>query len=575
MNKLFPALLVTLLMFSGCQNTATDTNASAAGQTDSAEKKPSPKVYSSFTEESLYELLTGELAGQRGYYDVALANYMKQAQTTQDAGVAKRAFVIADYAGASLPALRSAQIWVNNAPNSANAQRAVAVELSKSGKVEETLPHLEKLLATSKRDDYDFFGLTAMQLSPELVESLLQCMSRLQQLHPHNDQVTFSKALLLQAHGSDEEAFTLLQTQLVNPLAPPPALLQATLLRSQGKATQGLALLKDSLHRNQDNKALHLSYARMLLEEGETEQAKREFTRLAKRYPDDDNLLFSLALICLEAKAWNEAIPYLQQVTDKENHRNSAYYNLGIAYEEVGRANDALSAYAQVEPSNDYLPAQLRMAEILFSRKQTREARQRLANARINQPDYAVQLYLIEIESLSRHNLSDQAWETVNQALKDYSDDLRLLYGRAMLAEERDDLQQTIKDLRYIIDQEPDNASALNALGYTLTDRLGRHQEALALIQRAYELNPGDPATLDSLGWVYYHLGDLEKAEDLLRKAYTSYPDPELAAHLGEVLWQRGKQTEARQLWQQVLRTDPGNDILRKTILRLTGSEAP
>jgi tetratricopeptide (TPR) repeat protein len=129
------------------------------------------------------------------------------------------------------------------------------------------------------------------------------------------------------------------------------------------------------------------------------------------------------------------------------------------------------------------------------------------------------------------------------------------------------------KDLRSIIKREPENAMALNALGYTLSDRTTRYAEAKDLIEKAHRLNPDDPAVLDSLGWVNYRLGNLDEAERLLRQALARFPDHEVAAHLGEVLWAKGEQSEAREIWGKALEQQPDSPILRSTVLRLTGSE--
>ena len=115
---------------------------------------------------------------------------------------------------------------------------------------------------------------------------------------------------------------------------------------------------------------------------------------------------------------------------------------------------------------------------------------------------------------------------------------------------------------------------ALNALGYTLADRTDRHQEALQLIEQAYQLNPDDPAILDSLGWVNFRLGNLSEAEALLRKALQRFPDHEVAAHR-EVLWTKGERSEARAVWSKALKLQPDSQILRETLKRLTGSEKP
>ena len=123
--------------------------------------------------------------------------------------------------------------------------------------------------------------------------------------------------------------------------------------------------------------------------------------------------------------------------------------------------------------------------------------------------------------------------------------------------------------MRAILARDPNNATALNALGYTLADRTDRHEEALRLISRALELDPGEPAIMDSMGWVLYRTGRYEEALDYLTRAYAEFPDPEVAAHLGEVLWVNGDTDAATQVWQGALLKDPNHKILLSTLERL------
>jgi Flp pilus assembly protein TadD len=120
--------------------------------------------------------------------------------------------------------------------------------------------------------------------------------------------------------------------------------------------------------------------------------------------------------------------------------------------------------------------------------------------------------------------------------------------------------------------QAPDNHHAYNALGYSLAERNVRLQEAFELIDKAMKMAPGDPFIMDSMGWVQYRLGHLNEAEAQLRRAYALRSDPEIAVHLGEVLWQKGQQDDARRLWREARAKDPQNDTLRETLARLRQS---
>ncbi|CAN1604408.1 TPR repeat-containing protein PA4667 [Pseudomonas mediterranea] len=540
---------------------------------DSTQAPEKPKVYGSFSEETIFSLLSAELAGQRNRFDIALDNYVTQAINTQDPGISERAFRIAEYLGADQAALDTAMIWARNAPDDLEAQRAAAVQLARAGRYDDSMAYMEKVLQGKGDTHFDFLALSAADTDQETRSGLMKSFDRLLERHPNNGQLIFGKALLLQQDGDAQGALTLLEDNPPEAGEVAPILLRARLLQGLNRGDEALPLLEKSIKKYPDDKRLRLTYARMLVENNRMDDAKVEFSSLVQQYPEDDELRYSLALVCLEAKAWDEAKGYLEDLIARESHVDSAHLNLGRIAEERNDPQSALIEYAQVGPGNDYLPAQLRQADILIGNGKTAEAQSRLAVQRDAQPDYGIQLYLIEAETLSANNQGDKAWSVLQQALKQYPDDLNLLYTRAMLAEKRNDLAQMEKDLRLIIQRDPDNAMALNALGYTLSDRTTRYAEAKVLIEQAHQLNPEDPAVLDSLGWVNFRLGNLDEAERLLRQALERFPDQEVAAHLGEVLWAAGKQREARQIWSKFLKDQPDSPILRGTIKRLTGSE--
>ena len=566
-------MLLAFVFLSGCQASAPVSTDGPPPVADSTAAPENPKVYSSFSEETIFSLLSAELAGQRNRYDIALDNYVTQAINTQDPGISERAFRIAEYLGADQAALDSALIWARNAPEDLEAQRAAAIQLARSGRYDDSMVYMEKVLQGQGDTHFDFLALSAADTDQDTRDGLMNSFDRLLQRHPNNGQLIFGKALLLQQNGDSQGALSLLEKNPPEAGEVAPILLRARLLQSLNRGDEALPLMEKSIRQYPDDKRLRLTYARLLVEQDRMDDAKTEFSSLVQQYPDDDELRYSLALVCLEAKAWEEAKGYLEDLIARDSHVDSAHLNLGRIAEERSDPQGALIEYAQVTPGSEYLPAQLRQADILMENGRSVEAQNRLAKERDEQPDYAIQLYLIEVETLAANKHEDRAWSVLDKALKQYPDDLNLLYTRAMQAEKRNDLAQMERDLRQIIKRDPDNAMALNALGYTLSDRTTRYDEAKTLIEQAHQLSPEDPAVLDSLGWVNFRLGNLDEAERYLRQALERFPDQEVAAHLGEVLWAKGKQREAKQIWAKFLKEQPDSPILRSTIKRLTGSE--
>ncbi|MFC3606887.1 tetratricopeptide repeat protein [Stutzerimonas tarimensis] len=572
MKRLFA--LSALLLIGGCQTLVPPASEPAVPVEESASEAPEPtRAQGSFSQETLYSLLVAELAGQRNRFDIALGNYVQQANATQDPGVAERAFRIAEYLGAEQAALDTALIWAANAPEDLDAQRAAAIQLARAGQYEQSLDYMERVLRRQGDTHFDFLALSAARTDPDTRDGLLQSFERLLQRYPDTPQLVFGKALLLEQDDRPHDALTLLEGQPRAERPVPSILLHARILQVLDRGDEALPLLRRSLPQHPDDKRLRLAYARLLVESDQFEAAIGEFSTLLQQNPADDDLRFSLALVCMEAEAWKEAIVYLEDLIARGSHVNAAQFNLGRAHEALGNTRRALDAYSRVAPGNEYLAAKSLQTKLLLDNNRGEEAATLLQRARQSQPDYAIQLYLLEIEALSEQGRLELAEQRIDQALEQFPEELNLLYTRAMLAEKRGDLQQLEADLRFILDREPENAMALNALGYTLADRTVRFEEALALIEKAHQLNPEDPAILDSMGWIQYRLGNHQEAERWLREAFERYPDAEIAAHLGEVLWTQGQRREARRIWSQAYQNEPDSPILRDTLRRLTGSE--
>jgi tetratricopeptide (TPR) repeat protein len=236
--------------------------------------------------------------------------------------------------------------------------------------------------------------------------------------------------------------------------------------------------------------------------------------------------------------------------------------------EERGDLEQAIEAYEQVSGGDHVLDAQLRLAELWGRLGQIQRGREHLQRLRKKNPSMAVELYEGEARMLRRLGENEAAIAVYEQGLKEFPDNRDLKYGRALLGEKLNRLDILEQELREILGKNPDDVHALNALGYTLADRTERLDEALGYIQRAYAMKPDEPAILDSMGWIHYRLGKLDVAVDYLRKALKALFDPEIAAHLGEVLWVKGEKDEAREVWQRASKAFPDNDILNNVIER-------
>ena len=154
----------------------------------------------------------------------------------------------------------------------------------------------------------------------------------------------------------------------------------------------------------------------------------------------------------------------------------------------------------------------------------------------------------------------------LSDGLEELPDYPELLYDRAMAAEKIGKLDVLEKDLRKLIQLKPDHAHAHNALGYSYAEHNNRLPEALELIEKAIKLSPEDPYIIDSLGWVHYRMGNLNKGVTYLKQAFVIKPDPEIAAHLGEVLWMQGTKEEAKEIWRSTIKSHPENEVLLNTM---------
>ena len=275
-----------------------------------------------------------------------------------------------------------------------------------------------------------------------------------------------------------------------------------------------------------------------------------------------------MAVLSIEAEDFEQARLHLLRLVRTGQRENQAQYYLGLVAEQAGDAALALREFGKVDGGYEFLSAQGRIADLIRTTQSMADARAFLSARKEVHPGLRSQLDLIEGQLLSQSGDQDALFEHLDRAVAFAPDDLSLLYFRAMSGQKFDRLEVLERDLRQIIVLDPSNADAMNALGYTLADQTDRFDEALELISEALRLKPDEPAFIDSMGWVLYRLERLDEALVYLERALDLFPNDEVAAHLGEVLWASGKTRQAKRVWNASLVDFPESQYLKAVLKR-------
>ena len=533
-------------------------------------KQLAPAAATEMTGELLYYLLSAEIAGQRGRLDVAVPFYLKAAQLSRDPDVVERATRIAVYSRDEKSALTAAQMWVELQPENLEAHQVTAALLMREGKVNEALPHLERVLSADKQNNHNSYMLITSLLSKEKdKQAALGAMEQLVAKRRQDPEALYAYAYLAMLVGSLDKASTAANEAIA--LVPDWSeahILRANILIRQGQNEQVLSLIQEAVESYPDDVAVRLFYARRLVDERRYEQAREQFSTLLDYQPDAPEALYALGLLNLQTQRKGDAQRNFERLIELGQRVDESYYYLGQVAEIEKDTAAAMRYYTEVRKGSNYIDAQISIAAILAEQGDIDAARARVQNISAPTLDVELRLFLAEGEILRNANQLEEAYEVYSLALQQMQDNPQLLYARALTAEQLGRVDEAVADLAHVVKNAPNNAEALNALGYTLVDMTGRVTEGKQYIEKALKLKPNDPAILDSMGWAYYRLGEHEKALRYLQQAFDKLKDPEIAAHLGEVLWVLGNKERAREIWDEALRETPKDKVLLNVIER-------
>jgi len=542
----------------------------AAAQTDptAAEKSATNLPKLALTPQILYQMLLAEIADGRGDYHLAAGAYADLARSTRDPRIARRAAEIAIYAREPATALEMAKLWAKIDPESPQARQMLVGLLLATQRFNEATPHLAKLLSL----EGDHVGDALLRLNhllaryPDkkaaagLVERLTQPYDKLPEAH-------FARAQAAENTGDDAKALTEIgRAQTLRPDWEPAVLFEAQILQKNSHA-KALEFLRHYLDTHPKASQVRLAYARALVGEKQFDQARREYSVLLEANKEDPEATYAVALLSLQLNDLAAAESGFKRLLDLGfGEANVARYYLGQIAEQGKHPEEALSWYGKVTPGEQYLAANVRAAALLARQGKLEAGRKSLQQAAVADPSERLPLLIAESQLLNDAGRTADAFDLLDGALAVQPEQPELLYETALLADKLGRYEVLERNLRELIKLQPDHAQAYNALGYSLAERNLHLDEAQRLIDKALALSPDDAFILDSKGWVLYRRGDSNGALGYLQKAYSQRPDPEIAAHLGEVLWMLGRHDEAEKTWNEAIRAHPGNEALAATI---------
>lgn len=520
------------------------------------------------TEPVLLGLLVAEIAAQRNNAGFSAQTYVDLAKRTRDPRVAKRATEIANYARQPGLALEAARIWYAIEPGSPQALQSLGGLLISARRVDEALPYLEKLFAGDATSATNGFMQINRFLAPNPDRSAnLGVVRKLAGNYPDLPQAHF--AIAQAAAAANNDALALEAVRRAGQLRPDwdlAAIFEAQLLQAKAPA-EAQARLAGYLKSYPESREAGLSYARLLVLDKKLPEARQQFKSLLAAHPENTDVLYTVGLLSVQLKDYDEGEAYLSKLLQTRfRDKNGVRFTLGQLAEEKKDLPAALKWYSQVESGEQFVPSRLRYAMVLSKQGKLAEAREYLRSA--DAGEQQVQMRIAEAQLLRDANQNTEAFKVLAQALQEQPDQPDLLYDHALTAERLEKYDILESNLNKLIKLKPDHAHAYNALGYSFAERNVRLDEAKKLIEKAMLLAPEDLFIVDSMGWIYYRMGDYPRAIEYLRRAWNGRPDGEIGAHLGEVLWVSGERAEAERIWQEAVKNSPENDALQKTIKR-------
>jgi len=555
------------------------------------ESTPIRVTNSALDADMFYQILIGELNAVPGLGGSPGSSYsilLDAARRTNEAALYERAIELAVQARAGEPALQAAKAWKQAQPQSkeANLQALqVLLALNRLAETSEPLRTQIQLTTASERNALIlqiprlYSRASDKKAAATLVENALTEFAN--QTATSASSWTAIGRLRLAADDTAGAAEAAWRAHRTDKRAVEPVLLALDLINTQQSTAE--PIVKNYLNRTDALPQVRLGYVRALLDAQRLGEANIQALRLSRDHPNLPQAWLVQGSLEIQDKQLEKAdqsykryielIAQQPESDDKQRGLTQAYLALAQIAENRSDFSLAETWLNKVESPAALVSTQTRRASLLAKQGRMREARELIAQlperqGTAGQADRRMKI-LSETQLLRDNKQHQAAYDLLQKAIEQSPQDHELIYQHANVAEKLKNYSDMERLLRRAIEIKPDYAYAYNFLGYSLADRNIRLTEALALLLKAIELAPGDPAITDSLGWVEFRLGNFARALVLLEEAYKKFPNAEIGAHLGEVLWISGQRERAIAIWKECLLLDREDEVLVETLKRL------
>jgi tetratricopeptide (TPR) repeat protein len=542
------------------------------------------------------QYLTAEIAGQRGDFATSGSIFYQLASTQQDARFAERAAKTAAYGHVNSLIYPSVELWATLDPASVEAQQAISEILIKQNKLQDTEPHLARLLAKENTRARGFLFINNILSKSHDKNGALKLVQSLAAPYPNLPEAHFAVAQSAMAARNNPVALdALTQAEALNPGWNLAALLKGQILFAQSPQS-AIDYYQQFTTDYPDKNEIRLNYAKMLVNQGEYKRAKEQFpiiidyAKKAVTKAESDSILEAnkkiakqqseknladitavIGLLSFEGEDYPAANSYFQQALDLNyKDQDQIYLYFGQVASKQNKLAMARGWYEKITNGPHFLSAQINIAELIKTQESVDKAIEFLDDVDFLTGEQQVIAAQMQASMLNQAKRHEDAFKLLGKAVKNIPNTPTLMYDYGLAAERMKDFDLMEKQLRQAIKLKPDFAAAYNALGYSFADRNIKLNEAVELIEKALTLSPNDHYMLDSLGWAYYRKGDYNNAIKHLQTAYNMQADPEIAAHLGEVLWVKGDHEAAQKIWQEALAKNPDNALLQSTTKKFT-----